>query len=82
LFATFGLLFSRNSEMGSPQESFGDSISHLGAGGFVLAATFGGGHQVTFATMVIGGTILNTIGYFLVWLIILKAISAFKARRS
>jgi hypothetical protein len=69
--ATFGFVFEQGSRIPSIRRSIGDGLSHIGAPGFVVAATFTGGHQTTLAATAIVGTIFNIFLYFFLWLAIL-----------
>ena len=55
--ATFGLLFRRGSEIGSPDSSLGEHLMIIGAPGFVVGAMVTSGHRTTLMAMAISGTI-------------------------
>jgi hypothetical protein len=74
--ATFGFLFEQGSRIPSLRRSIGDALTLIGAPGFVVSATVTGGHQTTLAATAVGGTTLNVVVYFIVWLMILKIIQA------
>jgi hypothetical protein len=65
--ATFGFVFEQGSRIPSIRRTIGDGLSRIGAPGFVVAATFTGGHQTTLAATAIVGTIFNIVLYFFLW---------------
>jgi hypothetical protein len=72
MVATFGFLFEQGSRIPSIRRSIGNDLMIIGLPGFAVGATVTGGHLTTLAATAISGTILNSVFYFIAWLLVLK----------